>query len=72
MECLGVALFWIATAIAALAAAVAIVGLYFGDGVDRFLIDGLIAAFGATIWFIGLACRKALSADASIRRRRVG
>jgi hypothetical protein len=57
---IGLVLYWAAILIAVAAGVGAIVVALVGDG-DRFLIAGLLCTFGAIVWLIGFACRRALS-----------
>jgi hypothetical protein len=59
---IGLVLYWAAILIAVAAGVGAIVVALGGDGDgNRFLIAGLLCTFGAIVWLIGFACRKALS-----------
>jgi hypothetical protein len=69
MERIGFALYCAATAIAAVALGIAVMGLWVGEGDDRFLIEGLVFAFGVTVWLLGFACWKALSGSPLASRR---
>jgi hypothetical protein len=57
---IGLVLYWAAILIAVAAGVGAIVVALGGDG-NRFLIAGSLCTFGAIVWLIGFACRKALS-----------
>jgi hypothetical protein len=58
---IGLGLYWTAVVVAATAGVIAAIGAAFGDSDNRFVIAGLLCAFGFVIWLIGFGCRKALS-----------
>jgi hypothetical protein len=62
----GLALYWAAMLIAAASGSVAAAVAFrvddrsFMESDDRFVIAGLMCAFGAVVWMIGIGCRKLL------------
>ena len=68
MARIGLALYWTAIVVACAAGGIAVFGALFGESDDRFLIDGLLVMFGATVWLIGFGCWKALSSDQPLPR----
>ena len=63
LQRLGQVLYWTGCAVAALAIALALFGIFVGSGNDRYPLIVVSIVFGALSWAFGRACRYVLSGN---------
>jgi hypothetical protein len=61
MARIGLVLYWMAKIVAAGAGTIAVISAVFSEAEGRFLIAGLLCAFGLVVWLLGYCCWKALA-----------